>query len=47
MQLERTKESLGKLFAQYNKPAPDVFPMSSVLLAEAAKEEEPDFRKII
>ena len=26
-QLERTKESLGKLFAQYNKPAPDVFPM--------------------
>lgn len=44
-QLERTKESLGKLFAQYNKPAPDVFPMSSVLLAEAAKEEEPDFRE--
>lgn len=45
IQLERTKESLGKLFAQYEKPAPEVYPMSSVLLAEAAKEEEPDFRE--
>lgn len=44
-QLERTKESLAKLFAQRNMPAPDVYPMSSVLLAEAAKEEEPDFRE--
>lgn len=45
VQLERTKESLGKLFATYKKPAPEVYPMSSVLLAEAAKEEEPDFRE--
>ena len=43
-QLNRTKESLGKLFEQYNKPAPEVYHMSSVLLAKAAKEEEPDFR---
>lgn len=44
-QLERTKESLGKLFAQYKKPAPEVYPMSSVLLAEAAEEEDIDFRE--
>ncbi len=43
-QLDRTKESLGKLFEQFKKPAPEVYPMSSVLLAKAAKEEEPDFR---
>lgn len=45
IQLERTKESLSKLFAQYKKPAPEVYPMSSVLLAEAAKEEDVDFRE--
>lgn len=44
-QLERTKESLAKLFAEHKCPAPDVYPMSSLLLAEAAKEEEPDFRQ--
>lgn len=45
VQLERTKESLAKLFANYEKPAPEIYPMSSVLLAEAAKEDEPDFRE--
>lgn len=45
IQLERTKESLGQLFAKYKKPIPDIYPISSVLLTEAAKEDDSDFRE--